>query len=165
MAYCTNQQIQQIIDARLLGDLVVDTGIRQTPSQLNSDANLTLALSTASGLINSAALVSERYTVAELQGLTGDDANFLVMMCAWLAFGILCSRRGRDPKERPEYEQVLQMIEDLKQGAKMFNVAADVAVGTPNEDFPSAQNYQTVNTLRTATNFYYPIRRNQNVAQ
>lgn len=152
-----------LIDQRLLGDLVSDSGTRVTPSALLTDPNLATALSTAAGQINSAALVGERYTVAELHALTGDDGNFLAMINAWLAFGILCSRRGRDAKEHPEYVKATELLEMLKDGEAVFNVPADVAVGTPQQNFPSFADYATVNSLRERTRHYFPVRPVQNV--
>lgn len=164
MAYCTPAQLQQILDVRLIGDLLADTGVRVDPGAQLTNANLANALSIAAGQINSAALVGERYTVLELSNLTGDDAAFLTMLNAWLSFGILCSRRGRDAKEHSEYVQALETMEHLKTGSAIFNVAADVAVGVGSINFVSAQNYATVNSLRFATPYYYPVRRTQNPA-
>jgi len=162
MAYTTASQAMALIDNRLLGDLVSDSGQRVTPSGLLTDPNLATALSTAAGQINSAALVGQRYTVAELKALTGDDAAFLVMLNTWLAFGILCSRRGRDAKEHPEYVKATEMLETLKTGEAVFNVAADVSVGTAQTSFPSFADYATVNSLRERTGHYFPVRPVQN---
>lgn len=158
MAYATPAQMLQLFDSRILGDLVQDVGQRVNPTNLLADTNLALALSTAAGQINSAALIGQRYTVLEMQALTGDDAAFLTSINAWLAFGILCARRGRDPKEHPEYEKALEMLEMLRKGESILNVPGDVSVGTAQINFPSWQSYVNVNSLRTRTPKYYPQR-------
>lgn len=166
MSYCTPAQLLQFIDDRLIGDLIYDNGVRATQTQILTDSNVILALSTASGQINSAALTAQRYTVAELNGLTGDDQNLLIMMTAWLAFGILCQRRGRPAENNPQvqvsYKETLELLNQLRRGDTLFNVAGNVAVGVANEMFMTNAQWQAVNTLRSATPKYFPTRRIQN---
>ena len=53
-------------DARLIGDLVRDDGTQENPATLPTNTNLLTALSDAYGDIVAAAVVGDRYTVAQL---------------------------------------------------------------------------------------------------
>lgn len=158
MPYATPSQALTYLDARAVGDLVNDTGVRVFPSDLLTNPVFLAALSTAAGQINAAALVGERYTILELQSLTGDDAAYLQMINSWLALGVLCARRGRDAKEHVEYVNALTILDQLREGSAIFNVAADVSAGIPQTNFVSSQTYSTVNSLRTRTPHYFPQR-------
>jgi hypothetical protein len=162
MSYLTNAELIDFIDERIISDLCTDNGVRPSLAQVLVDPNVTLACSTASGMVNSAALTAQRYSVLQLTSLTGDDSNLLKMIVAWLAFGQLCMRRGRDPETNPAYKEMMNYLVQIRRGDNLFNVPANVGVGVPAEQFPTAVNYQTVNTVRTATNRYFPTRRNQN---
>lgn len=161
MAYASSSDLIVYCDERVIADLCTDNGYRPTPSQLLTNANVTAALSAASGQVNTATLSAGRYSPTDLSALTGDDQAILTMMVSWLAFGILCSRRGRDARSEPFYVQALEMLDQLKKGERIFNVPANVAAGTPVQIFPSAQQYAQVNTIRTNTYRLFPIRRTQ----
>jgi hypothetical protein len=160
MAYATPTNLLSYIDARLIGDLALDTGVRLTPTQILTDPNVAAALSSGAGEINSCVLVGQRYTVAQLNALTGDDAALLQMLNSWLAYGILCSRRGRDPKERPEYVQTQETLKQISQGAELFNTPQGQS-GLPQTNFMTAAQWQSVNTIRSATPQLFPVRRQQ----
>jgi len=160
MPYATPTDLMTFVDARLIGDLCEDAGNRLTPTQILADPNVAAALSAAAGTINAAVLVGARYTVAQLEAVTGDDAVFIQMLNSWLAFGVLCGRRGRDPKEQPEYVQSLETLEQIKKGAEMFNVGPGQNQ-VPQTNFISAANYQAVGTLRARTPELFPVRRLQ----
>lgn len=163
MPYCDPTTLLAYVDARLVGDLAGDTGVRLTPNQIESDPNVAAALSASAGEINSAVLVGNRYTVAQLQSLTGDDAAFLAQLNAWLSFGKLCSRRGRDPKERPEYGQALEVIEKIKNGHQLFNVPQGNSQ-TASENFMTATQFSTLGLIRDRdARFMFPVRREQQV--
>ena len=160
MAYATPSDFLSRYDARTTGDLVGDIDQRLSPTQLLTNANLITALSNASGQMNSAALFSERYTVQQLQALTGDDLAFLVGLTCDLAFGRLNVRRGNDPKKLPTYQEALELLDMLRKGSEIFNVPG--IQGVQASEFPSYSTYQNVNLLRDATlSRFFPIRRQQ----
>src|SRR5690242_5903704 len=115
MSYATNPDMLARYDARTVGDLVNDTDIRQTPDQLLTDANLTAALSDACGMVNTAAVVGQRYTPAELAALTGDDLNILKRLVCDIAFVYLANRRGVKPAQYEDaYTRSMEMLGMLK---------------------------------------------------
>jgi len=164
MPYLTNAQFLMSYDARSTGDLVNDAGIRATPNQLLNDPVLNEMISQASGGINQAALIGGRYTVAQLQALTGDDAAILRRYTAKLAFVYLCNRRGIYPKEftRAE-EESNKFLDQLRLGTLIFNVAGDVADGNATINFPSMAAYRGINQLRDACSRAFVTRRIQQV--
>jgi|SRR5579884_1361147 len=161
MSYAQPSDLLARYDARVLGDLVNDAGTRQTPTQLLTDPNLAAALASAAGTVNAAALVGQRYTVGELSALTGDDLAFLVNVNCALAFGLLNQRRGNDPMKFPAYAEAREVLDMLRDGKAIFNVPADVAAGTPQDQFPSAAAYAAINLLRDAAGRYFAVRRRQ----
>lgn len=159
MAYATVAVLIQQFDARVIGDLVADTGTRVTGASLLTDDNAEYALSRASGLINAAVQFGQRYTPAELAALTGDDQALLQGLTADLAFVFLCQRRG---VVSPLYEECAkrseEILKQMRDGEMVFNVGLDVGAGTPNTTFPSSVQYQTLGLLRDRAKLF-PIRR------
>ena len=150
-------------DNRVLGDLVSDTGTRQTPTQLLTDPNLQAALNDGAGEINAAALVGERYAVTDLQALTGVDQALLIRINCDLAFYYLALRRGIPLNElqKQQYERATKLLGQIRAGDRIFNVAADVAAGTPDTHFPTSVAYENLNLLRDAAGRMFPVRRQQ----
>lgn len=163
MSYAIPSDLLARYDVNTVGDLVNDNNQRQTPTQLATNVNLLTALSNAAGVINSAALFSERYTVAQLQALTGDDLAFLVGINCDIAMGRLALRRSNDPAKFPAYVEAMELLEHLRTGHNIFNVPG--IQGVTASEFPSFTTYSQVNLLRDAClNRYFPIRRFQNQA-
>lgn len=122
MAYCTNTQAILFFDSNLLGQLVLDNGAQATEAQLATNPKLTAALSAASGEINMAAQVSDRYEVSDLESLTGDDAMRLAELCAWLAIPRLLGRRNPSIEKYPEIEEAQLMLQAIREGIRIFPV-------------------------------------------
>jgi hypothetical protein len=148
-------------DARTIGDLAGDLGVRVTPSAILTNPNVLAALASSAGMINSAILIGNRYTILELQALTGDDFAFLVRINCDLAFGILIGRRGNSPEQDPDYKEAKMLLEMMRDGKAIFNVPGDVAVGTPAPTFPSFINYARLGLLRDRARPLFPRRRYQ----
>jgi phage gp36-like protein len=161
MAYITPAEMLKRFDVRILGDLVSDSGVRVSATSLLSDPNLQAALDDASGQINAAILVAQRYTPSQLSALTGVDAAFLYWLTATLAYGRLRLRRGVKADELPEYKDALEMLQALRDGARVFNVLANEEDGNPTFGFPSLTTYAYVNLMRDYAYRYFPRRRYQ----
>lgn len=160
MSYGQISDLTARFDQRLLGDLVSDGNVRVT--NLTGNVNAQAALDSASGQINSAVLKGERYTVLDLQQLTGVDQAFLIDLTCNLAFLKLRIRRGMPIEGFPYLDQALATLEALGTGAAVFNVAAVLEAGVPIDEFPSMQYWSRLNLLRDrATPGYFSIRRYQ----
>lgn len=149
-------------DVRVVGDLAEDTGARVTPPALLTDANVIAALNDGASMINAACQIGERYTQAQLAALTDADQALLFRLNCDLAFVFLCQRRGvKSPLYEECYKRSDEILTRLKDGALIFNVPGNVSEGTETINFPSAQAYQSVHTIRTATHWLFPTRRYQ----
>lgn len=120
-------------DARTLGDLVADDGVRVPESALATNAKLTALLSTATGEIKSAVLRSDRYKVADLEALTGESLQYLVDLTCRIAFWRLWQRKPyADDQNRMEAKKSCdEALELLQSGARIFDVQTVREAGTP----------------------------------
>ncbi len=162
MPYATTEQLIIFVDSRIIGDLAGDQDKRLQPAEIMIDPNVAAALSAAAAKINSSVLVGQRYTVEQLLAMVGDDLVYLQMLNAWLAFGILCGRRGRDPSEQPEYIAATETIKHIENGAQLFNLSAGQGQSQlPQTNFLSSTQWNLLNSLRSSTRGLFPQRRCQ----
>lgn len=131
MAYCTNAQAILFFDSTLLGQLVNDDGTAATEVDLLTNAKLTAALSSASGEINMAAQVGEKYSVDDLEGLTGDDAMRLAEITAWLAIPKLLGRRNPSIEKYDEIEDAQMVLQAIREGIRVFPTPEAQEAGLP----------------------------------
>jgi phage gp36-like protein len=163
MSYATTADLLKRVDSRVLGDLVSDSNVRVDPTSLLTDANIQAALDDASGLINSAVLVSEKYQPSDLAGLTGVDQAYLLRLTCNLAYGLLVLRRGQSVEKLEQYQEALKTLEMLRSGERVFAVAANEEAGLPQAQFPSAAVYQNLDLMRDKSKVF-PTRRSQIVS-
>jgi len=119
-AFATNAQFLTRYDARTTGDLVADDGNRVSSGDLATDANLTVALQDASGLILTAASVGNRYTEADLAAITGNDAAILQRITCDLAFAYLRQRRGYDIDQFTSVQESFALLDRIRLGERVF---------------------------------------------
>ncbi len=135
MAFLTVAEFIKRVDARRLGDLAGDEGVRIAAGDLSSNANLTAVLEDASETIVSACLVGGRYDRNALQAVVASAGKYrLYRLTADLALGYLVERRGYPQSEAdrlaPGFNRALEDLEMLRQGNRILDV------GT--EDIPDA---------------------------
>lgn len=161
-SYATSQDFIKRYDARVLGGLVGDNGDPVTGLSLLSNANLQAALDDASGMIDAAVLVAEKYSPSDLTNLTGTSQAYLIRITCNLAFGLLSMRRGQPTEEIAQYQEAVETLSQLRNGERVFAVAANEEAGLPDAQFPSASVYSNLQLMRdVAKNF--PVRRNQRI--
>ena len=160
MAYATPAQLLERFDARTLGDLAGDTGVRVSAAALLADANVAAALSDATGQINASVLKAGRYQVADLVALTGDDAAFLVRICCDIALANLWHRRPyADSDGRTDaMERADRHLKDLSTGQAVFNIQENIDMGNPTTGGPTLVELRRLNLLRDRTRNFYPLR-------
>jgi hypothetical protein len=151
MSYCTAANFLQFYDARSTGNLVSDTSVPVSPTALLTNTTLQACLDAAAGMINAAILVAQKYTVAELQALTGVDAQYLNRLNADLAFGILNSRRGNDANAFPNYKSALGILDELRSGNRVFNFSGAVSSALPALGFPPLNVYAQLGLIVDST--------------
>ena len=158
MAYVTPAVMLTYYDNRILGDLCSDTGNRITPSALLTDPNLAQSISTGAGIINASVLQGQRYTVIQLQALTGDDAALLQWLNASLAYCRLRSRRATKYDDIQDCKDAQDMLAALASGAAVFNIGANEQAGLPQSGFPQLTIYAQTNLMRDHARRYFPTR-------
>jgi phage gp36-like protein len=132
MAYATPSDLIQRYDVRSIGQLVSDDDTMQSGDELLTDPNVLAALDDASGRIDAACLIGQRYLPTDLANLTGNSAFYLARLACQLAFTYLRRRRSIDGEELPEYEEAKEDLERLRTGVLIFgDVQAVVDAGNP----------------------------------
>lgn len=157
-AFLSNTNFLTRYDSRTIGDLVSDDGTRTSAGSLANDANLETALEDASGEILSAAMRGERYSEADLAGLTGNGLAFLERLTADLAIYFLVLRRGKNLAEYPQATRARETLDLLEKGKRIFAIdeAADKGHAQPgilDTNILLQQNHIT------DTNRMFPVRR------
>lgn len=160
MAYATSSDIIARFDARTIGDLVSDDGVRVEVSALSGNANLTAALDDASGDVESALVMANRYTTTALDALTGNALATLKRITCEIAMAHLFNRR---PGFRPEqHEQVDERarahLERLRKGENVFNLEDQRDAGTPSVGGPTTLQFDRLGLIVDRTRHYYPRR-------
>lgn len=119
-------------DVRTLGDLVNDEGQRISEGELLSHPRVVEALSASYGKLKTYVLRGNRYSEADLAGLTGDDLAALKDLVCMLAFMWLHRRRHWvkiSDAMKHEMEMVKSALEALGSGEQIFNVEGVRAAG------------------------------------
>lgn len=161
-SYALPEDFLRRYDARILGDLVNDNNISVDATSLLTNLNLQAALDDASGQVNSAVLVANKYSPAELQALDGIDREYLVRLVCNLAYGLLVMRRGLPSDKLPQYDEALETLKLLRSGERVFAVLANQDAGNPQASFPSFTVYSNLQLMRDVSK-YFPVRRDQRV--
>lgn len=162
MAHATVSDLLARYDLRRIGDLVLDTDQRATAEELtgNGTAGVVLqtALSDASGMINSAILAGERYTLADLSTMTTDSKAYLTRLCCDIAYGLLISRRGYGGADldamTSRAKESEAALEQFRNGDRVFEIEKNQEASTPQQ----AQVSRKVNLFSNELDRYFGIR-------
>ena len=159
MSYASPNDLIERYDARILGDLCQDEGERITdvPMLLLSTKLLT-ALSDASGMVNSAALVGKRYTSTQLTNMIGDAGGFIKRLTCDLAFAFLRQRRGYDVEQFPTIQESFNYLDRLRLGERVFDIEEVESKGNPTSFAIPVYTVVSQNLMED-NNRYFPNRR------
>lgn len=170
--YATTAEFLLRYDARVIGDLVNDTDSQVDPSSLATDPVLLQMLADASGDIESALLVGERYSLNNLQpyhattnpaGLSDTSLALLSRMTCDIAYAMLLRRRGEINPDK--HSGILDLAEkylkDLRSGSAVFGLSPQEQAGHVKFSGVGTVEFSTLNLIRDRGN-YYPARRIQN---
>lgn len=160
MAYATAADLLLRKDWREIGDLVSDDTVQISESELTTDAKVLVALSDASGDINASLLAGGRYTVANLESLTGDSLALLKRItCEIGIYYLLVRRPNLDSKTLEYYEKLREMyLRRLSTGEDLFNLDSVLNASLPDVDGPTSLGFEKLNLLRDRAYNYYPRR-------
>jgi phage gp36-like protein len=146
-----------------LGQLCSDSGTAVTPSGLQSDGNLDMALQDASGAIDAALMQSGRYTAEDLEGLASlsdNSASYLSRICCDIAMAYLFARKPTFSVEQYKQYQDLadQHLERLRKGEHVLFIQRNIDAGTPKYSQTSVEAIEQQGYIRDRTLNYYPKR-------
>lgn len=157
MPYASATDLTTYFDARVIADLASDDDAPiQDP---NDDSTVAKMLSAAASQINAAVMVANIYTAADLAGLTGDDREALIELNCSLAMAKLIRRRPEkfgEESYKAFVEEAEGRLEQLRNGQRLFNLAAQEAAGTPDVDGPTAHQMAHLNLITFRTRNFYP---------
>lgn len=162
MSYATPADMVLRYDARTLGDLVSDNGVRVAEVSLTTNTKILSALEDASGEIDAALLKAKRYTSADLSALTGNSLAYLKALTCRIALGALWNRRPYvDDMERDEaLKQARIALERLRSGEHIFDNTDAKDAGLPDIVEPTMSSIERLNlTVDHARRGFYPSRK------
>lgn len=132
-AFATAADMVNHYDVNTLGDLCSDDGTPVAEGGLAANAKMVAALNSATGRIQAAALRAGRYTVQDLEGLTGESAAYLATLTCRLAFWHLWQRKPytEDQQRQEAKANADEALEAIRTGDDCFNVQAAIDAGHP----------------------------------
>ncbi len=158
-AYADADDMIARFDERTMKQLCSDDN---TPvANLSGDPKMAAALGDATGSINAALQVGNQYTPSDLASLTSESSDYLKRLTCEIALSYLIRRRpekyGSASKEIRENADAI--LEQFRQGVRVFDLDANLGAGLPTVDGPSAVDYQRLNLIRDRTRNTYPHRK------
>lgn len=161
-SYCSAADFFKYVDVRMIRDLIRDDGTRANQQDALSDANLTEALLSASGEVESACLVGNKYLPTDLAALTGASQALLRKTVAWLAAGSILERRlYADRDFPPGVEKAELRLKDLREGVRIFGLQEVMDAGNSNTTFLTESDLETQNFATFQADRFFGIRSNR----
>lgn len=165
--YCTVDQFFAFRDERSVRQLLSDTGAAVT-GELSDNAQLATLLSAASGKVESAACLGQRYVIDsetnDLASLTGNSAAFLAKLVADLAFFDLWKRRPNPTAQQrmpPECEEAEKFLERLRLGERVFGVLESHEAAHVQANVETAARVVERNGVTVIADRFFGTRRNR----
>lgn len=152
-AYAQPSDLQAYCDWREVGELISDSTEQLSPIDQLTHPNVIKALNRGAGELESAFLVSGRYTIAQLQALTGNSLELLIGANCDLALYWIYNRKPLLNQEKWKlYREVHDtLIKKLQDGTNVFNVQVNIDAGTP-----QAKGLSTVEYAQSGLTAWYP---------
>jgi hypothetical protein len=148
-------------DARIVGELANDDGSVSNPAALATHPAVAAALNAASGEIESACLIGERYTPADLAALTGVSAEYLKSLVCDIAMHRLAERRGlRFEDTHVAFDRARETLDRLRSGDRIFSFAEAEQAGVASDQFVQGFQLDRLN-LASNNSRYFGTRMNR----
>lgn len=160
-SYATPADLYKRHDIRLIQDLCQDDGVRPTRPAMLTDDIVEELLADASGDIELALLNGGKYTVDQLEALTGNSLQMLKRMTCDIGMAYLFDRRPTyKPEQAEKYRDVAERsLERLRKGENVFNLAANIEAGIQTIQAAQLANYEFMNlTVDQVGSRFYPPR-------
>lgn len=156
-------------DWRSIGDLCSDNDVRIPQATLlgngviSGNANFQAALIDASGMVEEACILGERYQPADLLALPAGSAGqgALYRLVADIAIGLINQRRPDKSKGvPPQYEAALKMLDALADGKRIFPFLETAKAGIIDHKVESARDVAARNQVTWQANRFFGTRSN-----
>lgn len=156
--YCDAAHLIQLFDGNTVRDLLSDTG-QPAAGDLADNATLAQFLKSASGRLEAACFVSENYSADELADMSENSLALAAEICGRLVMAALMSRRperfSAEVVQRLE-ESAESYLQQLRDGARLFNVGNHAAAGNPSVAYPTVSQVVDQNLITQRTKNFYP---------
>jgi phage gp36-like protein len=164
MAYAAPADLIDRFDQNDVGQLCSDDKRVISVVDLVSNQRCLTALNDASGDIDGALMVGNRYNANDLATLSPNSTFKLKRVCCEIAMMHLVNRRvGWNPAKAKEIRELAEKnLERLRNGENTFNIQASMDAGEPVVDGPTMQDYTKLNLIRDRVKNFYPPRYNPN---
>lgn len=159
-AYATGAEFLKRYDARLIGDLVSDTGTPVAAGDLPTNAVLLALIDDASSAINAAVFVGNRYTPAQMADLSDTAASFVRRLTCDLTLLYMKRRRGRFDAEKDAalLKELNETLDSLRNGDDLLLLSSQTEAPASTIELVNPQLVRVPNrsTIRNRTQNYYP---------
>lgn len=155
--FVTGEDLIARVDQREIAELAVDSESPVDSVAVSTHANVLLALEDAEGEVIANLQAGGRYTVAQLQALTGSSLSFLKRMICEIAMIHLYRRR---PSWKPElleaYEKIAEMyLKRLSKGEAIFGGDPErLEASRPSFDGPTLSDYKNLNLITDRSGYF-----------
>lgn len=135
-AYCTAAQFLNFYDWRPFAQLLSDADSPLPhPAAVQNSGALTAILQAASGTVEMACFVGERYAPADLAALTGNSALKLAKLVADIAAEELWRRRNApDVPPLPQFKEAAELLQALSQGVAVWGIQEAMQSGLEEDE-------------------------------
>lgn len=155
-SYCSASELLKRVDRRTVARLCSDTTTPVVDAQLEGNANLDAALLGASGEVEAACLVGERYSPTDLALLEGAALAFLQDIVAGLAITRLYRRRPNPEMKEPAIAaEARAMLQQIRDGERIFGTDEHADAGVMQHDLMTQQDFETRFDRITAAEEYF----------
>jgi hypothetical protein len=156
--YATPRDVRLRYDVRPVGDLVRDDDTQATADATDTDAVLMEILKDASGRVEAAVLVGNRYSSADLDsiaaGRTNSGALLRRIVCDLAAEELRRRRMIVVDEPLPGYKEALEYLDQLRGGSAIFTFAesgdAGLVASSPYDD----SDLDRLNLVSSRTRFF-----------
>ncbi len=141
-SYATVADFLRRYDARSIGDLVADDGLRVAAASLSGNAIIGALLMQASGRLEAACIMGERYSPADLTALVAAAKNmseFLIGLVCSLTIELVYRRRPTpEMQEFPETAEADRMLNAIAGGKMVLGFTEAMEAGHISSEMETA---------------------------
>lgn len=161
MAHATIADLILRYDIREIGDMATDTDERLDEAAILASDIVQTVMDDAKSEVLSAVQRGGKYTVAQIEALTGDAENLLIRIECDVAMFYLYRRRGNNAnpdKAAEQAKQARRLLDMLVKGDAAFGTAEELAASTVEYIGLTDRDYESIQLIRDRVQNYYPRR-------